>query len=205
MNGAWSRHAGVRLFAGSLVAYALLALAAPRAARADGEHHRRLNVQWVNHFDLLPGDPSVTSTSALSTSSGVGSGLTGLVITSSTLGDTDSFNGNKVVQMALELQQKTTIFGVHLCYELSDPGPNGSFIDQIRLAQVQDPPSTALVLLDDPTQQDASGPTCVDSALASPPIQSKNGSVLLSLRIQTGNTADKIVVRALGLLVKPQD
>jgi hypothetical protein len=202
---AWTSRAGTRLLVGPVLACAVLAFAAPRIARADGEHHRHLNVQWVNHFDLLSGDPSVTTTSSLSTNSGVGSGLTGLVISSSTTGDTDSFGGNKVVQMALELHQKTTIFGVRLCYELSNPGPSGSFIDQIRLAQIQDPPSSALVLLDDATAQDASGPTCVNGALASPPIQSKDGSVLLSLRIQTGNTSDKIVVRALGLLVKPQD
>ncbi len=205
MRGAWFSRAGVRVFAGSVLACAALTLATPRAARADGEHHRHLNVQWVNHFDLLSGDPTVTFTAAPSTNSGVGTGLTGLVITSNTLGDTDSVGGNKVVQMALELPQKTSIFGVRLCYELSDPGSSGSFVDQIRLAQVQDPPSTATVLLDDATAQDASGPTCVNSALASPAIQSKNGSVLLSLRIETGNVNDLIVVRALGLLVKPQD
>lgn len=184
-------------------------LAAPRAARA-GDHGSGGNksakrVQWVNHFDLLPGDPTVTATSSLSTNSGVGSGLTALVITSSTTGDVDSFGGNKVVQMALELPQKTRIKGVRVCYELSDPGPNGSFIDQIRLAQIQDPPATALVLLDDATVQDASGPTCVNSTLVSPPIRSDDGSVLLSLRVNFNNTADKIAMRAVGLLVKPQD
>lgn len=185
-------------------------LAAPRAALADGsqgkgESHRHLGIQWVNHFDLLSGDPTVTTTSSLSTSSGVGGDLTALVITSSTTGDTDSFNGNKVVQMALELPQKTRIMGVRLCYELSNPGPNGSFIDQVRLAQIQDPPATAAVLLDDATAQNASGPTCVNSALVSSPIRSDKGSVLLSLRVFFANTADKIAVRAVGLLVKPQD
>jgi hypothetical protein len=185
-------------------------LAAPRAVLADGsqekgESHKHLGIQWVNHFDLLSGDPTVTTTSSLSTSSGVGGGLTALVITSSTTGDTDSFNGNKVVQMALELPQKTRIMGVRLCYELSNPGTTGSFIDQVRLAQIQDPPATALVLLDDPTAQNASGPTCVNSALVSSPIRSSKGSVLLSLRVFFANTADKIAVRAVGLLVKPQD
>src|SRR4030095_548943 len=44
-------------------------------------------VMWVNLFDLLPGDPSVT-TSFNAVISGVGSVLTGLVIQSSTTGDT---------------------------------------------------------------------------------------------------------------------
>jgi hypothetical protein len=184
---------------------------APRLALANsqgGKGHEgkgEVRVQWVNHFDLLSGDPSVTTTSSRSTNSGVGSGLTALVITSSTVGDVDSFDGNKVVQMALELQPKTRIVGVRLCYELSDPGPNGSFIDQIRLAQIQDPPGTALVLLDDATAQNATGPTCVNSALASPPIRAKDGSVLLSLRVNFSTPGDLIAVRALGLLVNPQD
>ena len=127
-----------------------------------------------------------------------------LVISSSTTGDVDSFGGNKVVQMALELQPMTRIVGVRICYELSDPGPSGSYIDQIRLAQIQNPPSTALVMLDDATVQDAAGPTCVNSAFASPPIEAKNGSVLLSLRVNFSNAANLIAVRAVGLLVNPE-
>jgi hypothetical protein len=174
------------------------------AGKGGDEGKGEARVQWVNHFDLLSGDPSVTTTSSLSTNSGVGSGLTALVITSKTTGDVDSDGGNKVVQMALELQPKTRIVGVRLCYELSDPGQNGSYIDQIRLAQIQNPPSSAIVLLDDGTVQDASGPTCVNSALASPAIKAKNGSVLLSLRVNFSNVADKIAVRAVGLLVNPE-
>jgi hypothetical protein len=174
------------------------------AGKGGDEGKGEARVQWANHFDLLSGDPSVTTTSSLSTNSGVGSGLTALVITSKTTGDVDSDGGNKVVQMALELQPKTRIVGVRLCYELSDPGQNGSYIDQIRLAQIQNPPSSAIVLLDDGTVQDATGPTCVNSALASPAIKAKNGSVLLSLRVNFSNVADKIAVRAVGLLVNPE-
>lgn len=42
-------------------------------------------IMWVNHFDLLPGDPTVL-TSFNAVSSGVGGGLTGLVIQSTTTG-----------------------------------------------------------------------------------------------------------------------
>ena len=54
-------------------------------------------VMWINHLALLPGDPSVT-TSFNATSSGVGSGLSGLVIQSNTVGDTAPGGGNKVVE-----------------------------------------------------------------------------------------------------------
>ena len=165
--------------------YLQTAMAAPPAGRP---------IMWVNHFDLLPGDPSVVSTSANSTSSGVGGGLTGLVITSTTVGEIDSFGGNKVVHMALDLPKKTKIKRVRVCYELSS---KSSFISQIRLAQVQNPPSSALVLLDDGTDLVDPGPTCVDSAPTT--VRSQNGSVLLSLRVNFGSIDDKIVVRAIGL------
>jgi len=159
------------------------------------------HVQWVNHFDLLSGDPSVTQTSSLSTNSGVGGGLTALVITSTTPGDIDSFGGNKVVQMALELQPHTRIRNVVVCYELTSAN---SYIDQVRLAQIQNPPATALVLLDDGTHLTNVGPVCVTSAGTS--INSDDGSVLISLRVFFGTPAggpstDKIAVRALGLVV----
>ena len=150
---------------------------------------------WVNHFSLLPGDPTVVSTSANSATSGVGSGLTGLVIMSSTTGEVDSFGGNKEVHMALNLPRNTIIKGVRVCYELTS---SSSFISQITLAQVEDPPSFALVLLDDGTDRTALGPICVDSASTN--IASADGAVLLSLRVNFGNTSDKIVIRALGLL-----
>lgn len=152
-------------------------------------------VLWVNHFDLLSGDPSVVTTSANSFTSGVGSGLTGLVIQSSTLGDLDSFGGIKVVQMALDLPRRTTIKGVRVCYELSSPF---SFITQITLSQVQNPPSTTLALLDDGMDLTNPGPICVDSQPTL--IKSQDGAVLLRLRVNFQNTSDKIVIRALGLL-----
>ena len=85
---------------------------------------------------------------------------------------------------------------MRVCYELSN---DDSFISQIRLAQVQDPPATALVLLDDATDQTVTGPVCVDSEPTE--IDSSAGPLLLSLRLNFGNTSDKIVIRGLGLLL----
>jgi hypothetical protein len=157
----------------------------------------RKTIMWVNHFDLLPGDPSVT-TSFNAVSSGVGSGLTGLVIMSSTTGENAQGGGNKVVHMGLEVPPRYLIKGVRVCYELSN---KRSFISQIRLAQVQTPPSSAIVKLDDGTDQTNPGPICVDSATTT--VDPGLGEVLLSLRVNFGNTSDKIVVRALGLHLSP--
>src|SRR5215216_1235508 len=157
----------------------------------------RSTIMWVNHFDLLPGDPSVT-TSFNAVSSGVGGGLTGLVIQSSTTGENAQGGGNKVVHMGLQVPPGYSIGGVRVCYELSN---KRSFISQIRLAQVQTPPQSAMVLLDDGTDQTNPGPICVDSAMTT--VDPGAGEVLLSLRVNFGNTADKIVVRALGLHLSP--
>ena len=155
-------------------------------------------IMWVNHFDLLPGDPSV-KTSFNAVNSGVGGGLTGLVIESTTTGENAQGGGNKVVHMGLQVPPGYSIRGVRVCYELSN---KRSFISQIRLAQVQTPPQSATVLLDDGTDQTHPGPICVDSAQTS--VDPSAGEVLLSLRVNFGNTADKIAVRALGLHLSPQ-
>ena len=120
----------------------------------------RKSIMWVNHFDLLPGDPSV-KTSFNAVNSGVGGGLTGLVIQSSTTGEEAQGGGNKVVHMGLQVPPGFSIRGVRVCYELTN---KRSFISQIRLSQVQNPPQTAIVLLDDGTDQTNPGPICVDSA-----------------------------------------
>lgn len=153
----------------------------------------RKTVMWINHFDLLPGDPSVTTTFN-AVSSGVGGGLTGLVIHSSTTGEIAQGGGNKVVHMGLQVPPGYLIKGVRVCYELSN---KRSFISQIRLAQIQTPPQSAIVRLDDGTDQTNPGPICIDST--STTVDPGLGEVLLSLRVNFGNTSDRIVVRALGL------
>jgi hypothetical protein len=158
---------------------------------------KRRTVMWVNHFDLLPGDPSVT-TSFNAVSSGVGGGLTALVVHSSTTGQNAQNGGNKVVHMGLQVPPGYVIKGVRVCYELTN---KRTFISQIRLAQVQNPPQSAIVLLDDGTDLTNPGPVCVDSATTT--VDPTAGEVLLSLRVNFGNTGDRIAVRALGLHLVP--
>jgi hypothetical protein len=148
---------------------------------------------WVNHLSLLPGDPSVV-TSFNAINSGVGSGLSGLVIQSTTTGNQGQGGGNKVVEKALDIPPGFQIKGVRVGYENSNVR---SFITQVRLSQVQNPPATAIVLLDDPTQLNAAGPTFHDSAVTT--IDPAAGPLLLDLRVNFGDTSDRIVVRGLGL------
>src|SRR5262249_843217 len=157
------------------------------------ERPHRTRIMWINHLDLVPGDPSVL-TSFNAVNSGIGGGLSGLIIMSSTTGDTATGGGNKVVEKGLQVPPGFLITGVRVCYELSNAR---SFIEQIRLAQLQDPPSTALVRLDDATHLVNPGPVWLDSAptLVNP----GRGEVRLNLRVNFGDTSDKIVVRAVGL------
>lgn len=146
---------------------------------------KRAHLMWINHFEFLPGDESV-KTSFDAVTSGVGGGLTGLVITSTTTGEVAASGGNKVVHMAVEVPTR-----IHrprrVGYELTS---SSSFISQIRLAQVQDPPATAIVLLDDGTDQTDVGPKDVDSASTS--IDAPAGPLLLSLRTNFGSTASGV-------------
>src|SRR2546427_10796307 len=90
---------------GSTWVFLLLAVGfLPRVGAAD-EQGRVLttgkSIYWLNHFDLLAGAREVR-TFHDSTSSGVGGGLTGVVIRSYTAGDKFLDGGNKVVHMAVE-------------------------------------------------------------------------------------------------------
>jgi hypothetical protein len=159
----------------------------------DGDSEPVETVMWINHLDMLAGDPSV-QVSFNAVSSGVGGGLSGLIIESNAVGDTAPGGGNKVVEKGTLVPPGWLVTGVRTCYELSDAR---SFISQVRLAQVQDPPAQAIVRLDDGTDQVDPGPICVDSTPTS--IDPEQGELLLSLRLNFGDTSDRIVVRALGL------
>lgn len=159
------------------------------------------SLMWINHLDFLAGDSSVI-TSFNAVNSGVGGGLSGLIVQSTTTGDVADGGGNKVIEKGLVVPPGYDVDGVRVCYELSNPG---SHITQIRLAQVQDPPDKAFVVLDDGTDLTDSGPICVDSALPSAPIDLGEGALRLSFRvnfdtpISDSEEGDKIVVRAVGL------
>jgi hypothetical protein len=176
-----------------LVAAALIAGTMGAEAKSPAKE-----VLWINHLALLAGDSSV-KTSFNAVSSGVGGGLSGLIIQSTTVGDTASGGGNKVVEAGLQVPPGYLVSGVRVCYELSNAR---SFITQIRLAQLQNPPSSAVVKLDDGTDQTNAGPVCVNSQATS--VDPAAGEVLLSLRVNFRNTADRIVVRGVGLLMTPK-
>jgi hypothetical protein len=148
---------------------------------------------WINHLDLIPGGAEI-QTLYSSTNSGVGSGLSGLIVMSTTTGENFTTGGDKVIEKGLEVPPNYNITGVRVCYESTSAG---TFISQIRLGQLQDPPSVANVLLDDATDLTNVGPICVNSQATS--VNPSTGAVRLSLRVYFGAITDKLVIRGLGL------
>ena len=149
----------------------------------------RRTIVWINHLDLLPGDPSV-----LTSFNAIQSG--GLLIRSTTTGEIAQGGGNKVVHTALQVPPDYLIKRVRVCYELSN---SRSFISQIRLSQLQNPPSKSIVMLDDATDHTNPGPVCVASADTT--VDPGLGAVELDLRVNFGSTDDRITVLALGLVL----
>lgn len=152
---------------------------------------------WTNHLDFLPGDPSIT-TSFNAVNSGVGGGLSGLIVQSSTVGDTAIGGGNKVIEKGLDIPPGYLLTGVRLCYQSSS---SGTFIRQVRLSQLRNPPSSALVRLDDaPVALRNPGPLCVNTRQTV--INQVAGAVRLSLRFNFASPNDRFVLRGVGLLLR---
>ena len=120
------------------------------------------------------------------------------MVRSTTTGDTATGGGNKVVERALEVPPGYHVKGVRVCYVGNDSAH--SFITQIRLAQLQNPPSSSIVKLDDGTHLTATGPICVNSAMTD--VNPALGSVALSFRVNFGSTRDNINILAVGLWVQ---
>ncbi len=162
-------------------------------------------IYWLNHLDFLPGDPSVTTSFRAVSCPGVG-GLSGLAINSSTTGEIGIPAGNKVVQKGVPLPPDFLVRGVRVCYEVQETSSNETFISQIRIAQLGDPPFFALVRLDDGTDLTDDGPVCVNSeAPVGGPVEANpaglEGAIRLSLRVNFGDTDDTICLRGVGLLL----
>lgn len=92
--------------------------------------------------------------------------------TKPSIGQVAQNGGNKVMHMAVAEPPGYVITGVRVGYEKTGAQ---TFISQIRLAQVKNPPATASVILDDGTDHVSPGPVYVDSAATKvdpPPVRS---------------------------------
>ena len=158
-------------------------------------------IQWINHLDFLEGDSTVNADFQAVSCLG---GLSGLAITSTTLGENGPSGENKVVEKGIPVPPDFEINGVRVCYESSS---SASFISQIRLCQLGSPPDFCLVQLDDGTDQTDPGPVCVNSTTPfsgaidpNPDDPTLEGALRLSLRVNFGDLDDTICLRGVGLI-----
>jgi hypothetical protein len=171
-------------------------LTATAAAQVEPETEA---IMWINHLDFLPGDETVI-TSFNAENSGVGAGLSGLIIETTTLGEDGLPTGDKVIEKGLIVPPWYLVTGVRVCYELSS---GASFISAVRIAQVDETPDTAAERLNDDTDLTDPNPVCVNTVMPAAPIDPADGALRLSLRVNFGDTTDRIVLRAVGLYVEP--
>lgn len=88
------------------------------------------------------------------------------------------------------------VVGVKVCYQIEASNPGSTYITQTRLTEMTTP-NEAPIMVDDPTDQTALGPTCyvVDNFSVSP-----RGSVVLGLGVVFGSTDDKILIGGITLM-----
>jgi hypothetical protein len=127
--------------------------------------------------------PGVTNTLSVNPFSG---GI-GFLVTSSAVGDLKWLGYSPSVPPGFR------VTGVRLCYALADAA---SFVSQIRLSQTSDPPTSAVVRLDDGTDRLSTTPVCIDSATTS--VDPEAGSIEVALRLNFTNTAHSIRIIAVG-------
>jgi hypothetical protein len=160
-------------------------------------------VAWLNHLDFLPGDETVDVDYQSVECPGT-SGLSGLAITSTTLGDNGPSFENKVISKGVPVSPGFKVNGVRVCYESTSAA---SFITQVRLCQLKSPPDSCVVQLDDGTDLTDPGPVCVNSATPfdgaidpNPEDPDIEGALRLSLRVNFGDLGDTICLRGIGLI-----
>jgi hypothetical protein len=153
-----------------------LVLAVPARALAEGE-----TVQWLNHLGFQ--GAATDATAAFDAAAG------GLKITAAAAGD-------YLVAQGAQVPPGYLVSGVRLCYQLSSAD---SFISQVSITQLQDPPVSSLPVLDDPADLTDLGPVCVNSALVTP-FDPALGALTLELGTTFADAADTIVVKGVALL-----
>lgn len=88
------------------------------------------------------------------------------------------------------------VVGVKVCYQIEASNPGSTYITQTRLTEMTTP-NEAPIMVDDPTDQTALGPTCyvVDNFSLAP-----EGSVVLGLGVIFGSTDEKILIGGITLM-----
>ncbi len=138
-----------------------------------------IQTQWVSPTKFVSGDPTLRISYPSVSHPAV-------EITTTAPGDL------KWIYIGLCLPPCTEIKAIHVCYQLLN---SRSFISQVRLAEMKTP-ERALVRHDDGTDLLSTDPTCYVSDVEN---YRPDGAVTLNLRLNFGDSSDKILLGAVGL------
>lgn len=155
-------------------------------------------VMWLNPLDLKGNDPS-TLTAHDATQTSARFGLSGLLVKSTITGNQCLTGEGKSVDMGVSVPPGYVVEGVRIAYESSSPKTK---IEQIRISQLNDPPTTATVRMDETPPAYTGGPTTVTVKASFGKIDPKNGALELNLFTTFANTDDSIIIRGVGLILK---
>ena len=154
------------------------------------------SVMWIPTFHFLESPDGPPIPPKLVKISYRNSGL-GAVITS------PPNSGLENVRLALQVPPGYTVKDVRICYKLSNAFR--SFINGIRIAQLNPTPNSAVVVLEAGTDLTSSNPdgVCVSTGRCKiiDPIVSP---LFLSVKVKFGSSSDEIHIRGLGLHLEPK-
>jgi hypothetical protein len=101
------------------------------------------------------------------------------------------------VVFPLAVPDGATIKGVKLYYSTNAVNPSSTYISQTRLTQMTTP-NSALVMMDDATNQVGPGPTFYESTTS----YQVAGANSLNLKVVIGNPADSIVIGGIEIFIE---
>jgi hypothetical protein len=177
--------------AGTVAAQARGFLARAKEAAGDlVERVKEMNEElvWINHLRLAPAGNGL-----MATHDAVGTGLSGLVVSPRTAAPLLRGQGY-LLETALEMPPGWFLRGIRIGLEASSAECH---LNLIRLAQVNDPPDSAILLGEDERAHRAVGPVSVESESVS--VDPRRGPVLLTLGFAFGDPGGWVVVRGLGM------
>ncbi len=153
--------------------------------RIDGD------ITWLDHLAMRPTEPELTVSQG-SNHTGLGLGQVGLVVNSSTIGDTYANGSNKTI--VLEVAGVTSsLSGIQVCSNSSNPR---SFVSQIRVAEAQGDGSY-LVRLDERIDPTDMSPVCLTINRR---FDTHAQPLSVSLRLTFGDVSDQIAILGVALL-----
>jgi hypothetical protein len=148
-------------------------------------------IQWLDHLHMLPANSDDLTIKYN------GIQQRGIIVTSNSLGNVFPTGGHKSIDLAYGLEPEQLVNGVVVCYKTDN---SRTFIGQIRLSQMSTAePNVTFVREDLGVTLDSTSPVCEEFETVD--IDPSAGTLFISLRLDVGDTSDRVIVYGLGVRV----